>query len=263
MNVRSLSRLALLAAICLPSLAAAQSFATVRLGPPGIDARRAGLAVVSAPRYLGSDERRTLAMPLLDAHWANGWFAGTVNGIGYNFSKQATRQYGLRLTADFGRPERRSAALRGLGDVDARPELGGFLNIRPTSHLLLSSSLRAGSGRERKGLVLDLGATQALALGAQWHASIGLGLTLANRAHLQDYFGVNAAQASASGLSVHAPDSGLRDVRATLGLSYRVAPATALSAGLTVQALQGDARTSPVTRDRRAVSGMLALTHSF
>jgi len=263
MKSQALHRLVMLGTLSLPLLASAQSFATVRLGPPGTESGLAGIAVVSAPRYLGSDQRRVLAAPLLDYQWRNGWFAGSVNGIGYNFSKEGTLQFGLRLTADLGRKERRSSALRGLGDVDGRAEFGGFLNVRPTPHLLLSSSLRAGSGDDRRGLVLDLGATQSIALSPQLHASLGLGLTLANREHLRSYFGVSAAQSAASGYSAYAPDAGLRDFRASLGLSYMITPATALSLGLTAQVLQGDAEKSPVTRDRSALSGLLALSHRF
>jgi outer membrane scaffolding protein for murein synthesis (MipA/OmpV family) len=258
-----LPRILLIVTLGLPALATAQSFATVRLGPPGTEGGHAGLAVASTPRYLGSDQRHTRVLPLLDYQWRNGWFAGTGNGIGFNFSRDAALQVGLRLTADLGRKERRSPALRGLGDVDGRAEFGGFLNYRPTPHLLLSSALRAGSGEDRKGLVLDLGATQSVALAPALHASLGLGLTLANREHLQSHFGIRPEQAARSGYAAFTPKAGLRDLRATLGLGWKMAPSTGLHLGLSGQLLQGDAEKSPLTRDRSALSGMLAIQHRF
>ncbi len=102
-------------------------------------------------RACPTPERRTLALPLLDHPWANGWFAGTTNGIGYNFSGSQRLQYRLRLTADLGRKESRSSALRGMGDVDAKAEFGGFFNLAWTPEFSLTSSVRYGFGRCQRG----------------------------------------------------------------------------------------------------------------
>ena len=82
--------------------AAAQSFDAVQLrnAPPGADGGSVGLVVVSTPEYLGGDQRKTLVFPNVSYQWANGWFAGLDNGVGYNFSKNPALHYGLRLTAD-------------------------------------------------------------------------------------------------------------------------------------------------------------------
>lgn len=263
MNVRSLLCFCAALALGLPSLAKAQAFSAVRLGPPGTEGGIAGLALLSTPRYQGADEQRTLIAPLLDYQWRDGWFAGTVNGLGYNFSKDAKTQVGLRLTADFGRKERRSPALRGLGDVDGSLELGAFLSHRPTPHLLLSSSLRAGSAENHHGLQLDLGATQSFALSPQLHASLGLAMTLANADYLQSYFGVNPTQAAASGYATHQPGSGIRDLRASLGLSFMLDQGSSLNLTVTASTLQGDAAKSPISRERRSVSGGFAFIHRF
>lgn len=261
MRIPNLSLLLALSAV--PQLVHAQSFSSVRLGPPDSAVGIAGVAVVTTPRYLGSTETRALATPMLDYQWRSGWFAGTANGVGYNLSKDAKLQYGLRLSADLGRKERRSPVLRGLGDVDPRFELGGFLNLRPTPHLLITSVLRLGSGPDRKGALLEFGASQAFAIQPQLHASVGLGLSLANRKYLQSYFGVNPAQATSSGHATFSPEAGLRDLRAQIGLSYRAAPQTSLNLGLSASSLRGDARRSPITKKPDAVSAVLALTQRF
>ncbi|MCO4094524.1 MAG: MipA/OmpV family protein [Acidovorax sp.] len=72
-----------------------------------------GLAVVAGHEYMGSDERRTRAYPAIDYRWANGWFAGTTNGIGYNFSRQPGVQYGTAHDSRLSgvtRPARRCCA---------------------------------------------------------------------------------------------------------------------------------------------------------
>ena len=80
----------------------AQAFDAVRLygAAPGKDGGTAAAAVIAAYEYQGSDKRRTLVLPVLDYQWANGWFSGSTNGVGYNFSKSPQLQYGLRLTGD-------------------------------------------------------------------------------------------------------------------------------------------------------------------
>lgn len=54
-------------------IAFAQGFDAVRLsGAPGKDSGTVGAAVIATHQYLGSDERRTLVLPVLDYQWANG-----------------------------------------------------------------------------------------------------------------------------------------------------------------------------------------------
>lgn len=72
---RYVHALALFASLAfLAPSAFAQAFDSVRLfgAAPGKDGGRAGLAVIAGQEYQGSDERRTMAVPLIDYHWANG-----------------------------------------------------------------------------------------------------------------------------------------------------------------------------------------------
>ncbi|MFM9888723.1 MAG: MipA/OmpV family protein, partial [Burkholderiales bacterium] len=158
------------------STASAQAFDAVRLygAARDTDGGAVGLAAIAARRYQGSDERRYMVVPLLDYQWRNGWFAGTSNGIGFNFSSRQEVSYGLRATADLGRKEHRSAALAGLGDIDPRPELGGFFNYGIGRDIVLTSSLRYGAGNDRNGLLLDLGAVYSISLAPQWRLGLGV-----------------------------------------------------------------------------------------
>ena len=126
-----------------------------------------GTEVLVGGKYQGSDESRVRVLPSIDYQWGNGIFAGALNGVGYNASTQSDRAYGVRVTADFGCKERRSDALQGLGDIDARPELGAFFNVSPASGITLSSSLRYGSGNDRKGLVFGVTVARGLSAPAQ------------------------------------------------------------------------------------------------
>ena len=63
---------------------------------------------------------RTTLVPVLGYQWANDWFAGVANGVGYIVSSLPQWPYGLCLVLDMGRTQSRSTALRGLRDIDAK-----------------------------------------------------------------------------------------------------------------------------------------------
>lgn len=243
----------------------AQAFDAVRLygAAPGQDGGSVGAALLNSREYQGSDERRTQVLPLLDYQWANGWFAGTGNGLGYNFSRSPQFQYGLRLTADMGRDEGRSVALRGLGDVDAKLEGGAFFNYLLPQGFVLSSSVRYGAGQNGRGVVIDLGAGWSSPLGPKWRLGAGAALTVANADYMQSLFGVTAAQSVRSGYGVYTPDAGVRDLRASASLSYALSPRTTITGATSVSTLLGDARGSPLTRRTSTWSSVLAVSRAF
>lgn len=244
--------------------ASAQSDFYRRLTPPTVlQGGVAGAVLLAGREYQGSDEARVRLLPSIDYQWSNGIFAGVINGFGYNASTQPDLAYGVRLTADFGRDERRSVALRGLGDIETRPEFGAFFNYSPTRSVVLSSSLRYGSGNEREGLLLDLGAGWSTSLSPALQLSTSVAMTWANASYLQDYFGVDAAQSLSSGYRIYRPGSGLRDVRFGATLRYRLTPAWGLTASLAHSELLSDAKNSPVVREQGTTSALFTVGYSF
>lgn len=263
---RSLKLASLAASLTLATpLVFAQAFDAVRLygAAPGSDGGTVGAAAIMARQYQGSDERRNLLLPLLDYQWKNGWFAGTTNGIGFNFSQRPDLDYGLRLTADLGRDQSRSNALKGMGDIDAKLEFGGFFNYAVNRQLVLTSSLRYGSGNNSRGMLLDLGAAYAYELTPQWRLGLGAAATFANAEYQQAYFGVDAVQSLNSGYAVYTPGTGLRDVRANVSLTYKLNPRTAITTAVSFSSLQGDAQDSPLTRQRNSATGIVAVSYGF
>ena len=187
-------------------------------------------------------------------------YANTV--IGDLFSSAPQLQYGLRITADFGRKASRSDALNGMGDIDAA-QFGGFFNYLVSPAVSLTSSLRYGAGNDHKGMVIDLGANHAMQLAPQWRSAVGVAASFVNANSMQSAFGVTPAQAVTSGYAAYSPGAGFRDVRATASLNYFVNREWAVTGVLSASALTGDARRSPIVRDRSSVTGVLALTREF
>lgn len=247
------------------SYACAQAFEAVRLAPlpPGQDGGRLGAFLIAGTAYRGSEERRNLLLPAIDYQWGNGFFAGVGNGLGYNASRSPELQYGPRLTADLGRDESRSEALRGMGSIDAQPEIGVFLNRLWGAGPVFTSSLRQGSGTQRRGLVLDLGIGHGVSLGAQTRLAMGLGVHWANADYMQDYFGVTPAQAAASGYAVSSPGAGWRNAGVNLSLNHRLDRQVSLFAGIAFNQLLGDARESVLTRRSTALTGVAGVAYAF
>jgi outer membrane scaffolding protein for murein synthesis (MipA/OmpV family) len=243
----------------------AQAFDAVRLfgAASGVDRGSAGVAFIAGTEYAGSDERRNLVLPLLDYQWMNGWFAGTSNGVGYEFGKRRDMQYGLRLTFDRGRDADRSSVLRGMGDIDIKPEAGAFFNYFVSPQVFLTSSLRFGAGNNGRGMVVDLGAGYATQLAPQWRMAVGAAASLVNADTMQSYFGVTPAQAAASGHPVYTPGSGLRDVRVNLSLNYLLTRQVTFTTALSVSSLQGGAKDSPLTRKATSPTGVFVIGYAF
>jgi outer membrane scaffolding protein for murein synthesis (MipA/OmpV family) len=254
-----------LAGLAMSPSAHAQAFDAVRLygAAPDKDGGNVGLALINGRKYSGSDERRTMLVPGLDYIWSNGWFAGTANGVGYNFSSQPFMSYGLRLTADFGRSESRSRFLKGMGNVDAAAEVGGFLNYSINRAFVLTSSLRYGAGVDRNGMLLDLGAVYSTEVAPRWRLGLGAATTYANASYQQSYFGVTSRQAITSGYAAYTPGAGLRDLRLNVSLAHGFSERVGVFAALSAGRLLGDAKSSPLTREASSMGLIAAVTYSF
>ncbi len=221
-----------------------------------------GLGLAREPAYLGADEHRTRALPMLQARWRNGWFAG-VGGVGYRFPSDSALSAGLKLSVDPGRDQDDAQALRGMGDIPARPEIGGFLNYRLFGPVSLGASARYGSGKDRDGLLADLGMRVALPLSGSQRLMAHASLTWANRSAMQSQFGVTQEQAVASGYASQSASAGVRDVTLGLGYAQDFAQSATLLLGVNGRNLLGDAKSSPLTQSRQALSANAMLAFKF
>jgi MipA family protein len=221
-----------------------------------------GLGAAYQPDYMGSDNHKVRALPIVMVRWRSGWFAG-VNGVGYRFSSGSPLSYGVQLGFNPGRDEDDSNALRGIGDIKARPELGAFASYQLMRGVSITSMLRYGSGNERDGMVLDVGVRGMLPLQGGHRIVGGVSTSYANRAYTESFFGVTPAQALTSGYRVYAPGGGIRDVSVNVGYGYAFTPDITMMTGVTYRALQGDAKDSPLTRSANNTSANVLLTVRF
>ena len=222
----------------------------------------AGLAVAYTPAYLGASDYITRALPVLTARWPNGWFAGTT-GIGYRFRDRGDFSAALRLGFDLGRDEDRSPALKGMGDVPWRPEIGALASYRIARGANLWGAVRVGSGEDRNGVVADLGARMTVPLGQGHRFMGGVTASFANTASMQSLFGVDEQQSAASGYRVYRPGAGLRELSASIGYGFSVTPNSNLIVQFVGRSIQGDARDSPIVKSDHKPSALIVYTYRF
>lgn len=252
------SFVAALAWTFVPEAARAQGM-PMESGPGGAGTEwMAGLGVSSGPAYLGSDMRRTRALPMLAARWGDGWFA-SVAGAGYRFDLGGGLSAGPKVSLDLGRDENDATALAGMGDIPARGEIGGFVNYRLWPGMSLGGSLRAGSGEDRQGLLADLSLRGGIPLSQRVRLTGGLVATFANTQAMRSQFGVSAEQARRSGYAVYSPDAGLRDISLQIGSAVHLKSDLVLMFGLESRRLTGDARYSPITREPLGTNAFASL----
>jgi outer membrane scaffolding protein for murein synthesis (MipA/OmpV family) len=226
----------------------------------GKDTGIIGVAAMSGAQGAGGNNNVSL-MPIVEYHWANGWFAGTRQGLGYNFTQNPDFQYGAFLNVDLGRPpSNQSNEIKG---ISPKPVLGTFANYSLTHEWMLSSALRYGSGDNGQGATIDFGTNYNLELSPRLHLGTGVGATFANADYMQSYFGVNAEQSQSAVYAQYSPSAGLKDLRVNLTLHFEVSKEVAVTTGLTATRLSEAAKNSPIVNPSDAVSGMMALTYAF
>lgn len=223
-----------------------------------------GLGLSAAPRYQGADEFKTKGVPGFEYRWANGLFVGGTDGlVGMQFNATPQLQLGLALGADEGRKASESRHLAGMGDVDARGTLNLYAKAAVNDQLSLSAGLQLGTGSSGKRGLLNVGASYGVSLAPATRMSFNVGATLANANYMQDYFGVSAAQASASGYKRYTPDSDCRDVTVGLSLQHQISREWMLIASLNNTTLSDAAKDSPLVRKATSQSAYVAVAYNF
>lgn len=232
-----------------------------------------GAGLVAAPAFPGSDNTYLLAVPNLRLGYADRFFASLQDGVGYNVLDRGGWTFGPIAKLDFGRDEsgnsalrvagERTRALRGLGDIGASVELGGFATYEWRAlegHLELRQGV-GGAG----GLVADAALDYGLQLGG-WSLSAGPRTTFADRRYSDEWFGISRSQARRTGLDRDEADGG--PISAGLGSSAFKPLTEALSLVLFAEydRLVGDAADSPLVEERGSANQLaagLVLTYRF
>jgi outer membrane protein len=275
------------------SVGAAAQTPAVNPMPDGSRDLYLGLGAQSAPRYEGASARRLSALPVLQVQFSNGVFIAGMSA-GMHLSGQPLIEYGPLLALQPRRSEsgdgdgvggvdgptykiavaqpplvaaRLVAApdsLAGMDPIGARLEAGGFFNFYLGERLRVTSSLLYGAGNARTGALLTLGLQRVAAEIAPHHSlSLAAGVTLANRAYNEAFFGVTPEESGRSGYLAYQPSAGLKDVHVGVRWNWALAPAWIVTSGLQASRLAGSAQHSPLVMRPANLTVSTALAYRF
>ncbi len=227
----------------------------------------AGAAVM--PRYLGSDERRVIPLPVVA--WKSGrYFADIIRGVGVEHQTQSGLYLSAALGYDMGRTTRNSTwqpgskKLAGMGEVRESTTLDlivahpitPWLSVNAEAEVKLFGQRDRGN-QYRFGLHSDLrdDETDTISLDVNAH--------LADSDYAKTYFGVSAKQSEQSGFARHDAGSGLYGYSLTGTWTHSFNSHYSITTAVNVMQLTGDAGRSPLVKEKTAVTGMASLNYTF
>lgn len=263
----------LLSALPLAALAQAPEAASPPDAPASAGLTYAlGLAVIDAPTFAGAGAREQKLRPLWALRYGRFQLSGP-RASGLLGAPSTEKHSGA--SADLIERERFSLAL-GLRFDNGRdggddPVLAGLPEIRRTLRARLNGGLRLGGGfSTNMSVSTDIlgrqGGTQlGWGLGYGWapwptaRASVGVGVGWADGRYMQTHYGIAPDVALRTGRTAFTPGAGIVDVGAGAVLRVPLGPRWALTTGLSMSQLQGDASASPLTRKDFGVTASVAL----
>jgi outer membrane protein len=212
-----------------------------------------GAGLVNFPKYPGSSDSETRGLPLISARYGRYFLGGEPGtgvplGAGLDLFKNSDWRLGVVVGPDLRKPRKASddSRLTGLGDIDSTTHLGVFGSYS-AAWWTLRGNVLSDVGGKHEGTTASLELEGRYQVGERLVLSAGPGLTWANKSYTQTFFGVDAAQATASGLAPYEAGAGLNALKFSLGAEYRIDRHWFVSARASIQSLRDDARHSPIT----------------
>lgn len=209
-----------------------------------------GAIVGYMPMYAGAHDNKGVIAPYVEANFRNGFFASTMDGLGYRFLENANgfsasaslNATGMRREKD-GRHDGINR-LQGMGDIDPHLALNLLLNYdagpwHAAAKLATTPGSRYGTGLTLSGgydLHNDRDNLVRASVGASW----------ANSSMMQTFYGVSAEQSAASGNPAYRPKAGVSDVGAGITWRHAFSREWVGTVGAGVTNLQTQAADSPL-----------------
>lgn len=216
-----------------------------------------GLGIGGYPDYLGSDEYALGVAPIGRVSLGGNRFARLfVNDIRVNLLDHPNWQVGPVGLWRFGRDDVDDRVVRKVHEIDQSFSLGLFAaHVWRDPHELRR---QVGVGGWALGDVTGaydgwtagLNAFAMQPVAARVTLAGGAAFTYGSENYMDEYFGVTASDALASGLPVYQAGAGVRDVRGWATALFHLTPSWHLGAGVMYSRLVGDAADSPLVAER-------------
>lgn len=219
-----------------------------------------GVAPILSPAWQGSRDMALSIFPDLRIDYDDVFFASVPDGVGWNAVNENGWKAGPLAKIRFGRDEDDggspflvtggSDALRGLGNVGATAELGGFVEKRfgERRQWRLRAEVRRGFGGH-EGIVADASLAYRIRAGRTL-INLGPRLSVASSDFMETYFGIDPQQAERSELTPYRPEGGLLSYGFGGSLVRPIDKQSAVTVFAGVDRLGATAARSPLVRER-------------
>ena len=233
-----------------------------------------GVGPVLSPAWQGSRDTTLSLFPDLRINYGDTFFASVPEGIGLNAVNQDGWRAGPVVKIRFGRKESSggspfiiaggSDALRGLGNVGAAAEVGGFVEKRlgARREWRVRSEVRRGFGGH-EGVVAEGSIAYQLRAGRAI-INIGPRATIVSGDYMQTYFGIDAGQSLRSGISPYDAKGGLLSYGVGSSLIRPLDSRSAITVFAALDRLGDEAAKSSLVRERgRKTQFTIGMAYGF
>lgn len=222
--------------------------------------RIAGAAVGAIPDYLGSNDYEVGIAPFFRYQFEGSKRYVQLLGaeVTFNVLDHPNLRFGPLVNYHFGRDDDvEDEVVARMREIDGTVEMGAFLDWfyivepgNPRHRLVAGGAIEQDVGNESDGLRGRISARYWRPVTEAIDVYIGGGMQFADSDYVETYFGVDAADAAATGLPQFSPSGGVNDVRLNLGALFYLSREWLLAAGLQYRRLLDDAADSPIVDDR-------------
>ncbi len=168
---------------------------------------KVGAAGLVAPKFEGSNKYRFSAQPLisLGRQGEATRFSSRNDNVSFALIDNNRIRAGLAGKLLFERDD----DIHGLKDTKFGGEVGGFAEVYPADWMRVRGEVRQGI-RAHKGVVADISADAFYDVTPVIRVSAGPRATFASKDYFKTYYGVDAEESTASGLSEYNPGGGFK-----------------------------------------------------
>lgn len=234
---------------------------------PSKDTLTIGAGVAAAPEYSGADKTRALPLVYVDYQRADGFFASSFRGLGYQGAVDKIN-FSAALAADPGRKEKRenffvgSDRLKGMGDISpyAVAKLGIGYDLGPVS---LNAGANLAVSKRDNGNTYNFGVAMPLNVSTDDTLTLSLETSYSDRKHVQTYYGVTAAQSQRSGYAAFTPKAGFEQSALSVNWMHKIDAHWSVRTVLGASHLMGDAAKSPLTQKKTTPMAAATVNYTF
>lgn len=218
-----------------------------------------GVGAIYAPAYTGADNYRALPIPVIDV-LKGPFFLNLQDGVGLNVIDSGVLTIGGSVA--FMPGYRRRDAPHGIGKLSSGAGARMFARLKAAGAVATVGATQGFAGGTR-GVIVDMNLSYPIMASSRVTLVPAIGATWADRKYNNRYFGVDAAQALASGLPEFRAGAGFKDMSATLTANSRLTDRISVSLSGGVTRLLGRVQDSPIVFHKTRPLGILSLSYSL